>query len=94
MTKYQINGVQEFTAQRYGYDNSYKLVKKCYANHRGVINVVPSDLLGAKTNSFNAVQTSSGWVQIKEGDYIITKDEKVQVMSQELFEMLGVIEVQ
>lgn len=94
MPKYQIAGGQEFTACRYmAGTESARFVQGCYFAYRGVIKNIPRDLLGSQPGAFLGVLTTSGWVPISEGDYIIIKGDERQVMSKGLFEMLGVTEV-
>lgn len=95
MPKYQIAGGQEFKAYRYmAGTESARFVQGCYADYRGVVRNIQRDLLGSQPGAFSGVLTTSGWVQIAEGDYIIVKGDERQVMTKGLFEMLGVTEVE
>lgn len=77
----------EIEAVQFGSEEAQKFIELCTKDSKGTIRAVPRDLLGRHDGAFNAVKTSVGWQEIKEGDWIVKKTDEILIVSNGIFKL-------
>ena len=76
-------------ALQYGVDlEANDMVCLCGFNYKKEVIKYKHDLLGTPRVSFNAVETSSGFVKIQKGDWVVKKDNDLFVVANSVFQLM------
>lgn len=88
MKNYKSKEIIQCQALQYGTDSEAdQYVKHCYVGYENTVYPIPGDMMGTPKNAFYAVNTSTGWQKIEQGDYVILKDGDAAVMSEAVFKL-------
>ena len=90
MKKFKKVEVNEVLAVQYGtHEEAQELLTLCTKDdYDGQIHEVPSDLMGKPKDAFHALKTDKGYSPIKEGDWIVKKDNQLFVIENGVFQLL------
>jgi hypothetical protein len=81
---------QNIQAMQYGVDEEAtksKLIRLCVLRNNEA-HPYPSDMMGKPQDGFKGIETNTGWKKITHGDWVIFKNDKTLLISDDIFQLM------